>query len=886
MGGISANPGDAGLLERSGELSALATALGAVTPGGQGRIVLVAGEAGIGKTALLRQFTAAAAPAARVLWSRCEPLFTARPLGPVLELAGAIGGETAARAADGGTPYDVASALFPGLAATPTIAVVEDVHWADEATLDVVRLFARRVAGAPVLLVLSYREDELDRSHPLRVVLGDLPGSERVTRLELGGLSARAVAELAGPGGRVDAGELHRRTAGNCFYVTEVLASGGETVPRSVRDAVLARVARLRGAARDVLDAASVVPGPTEAWLLDALAPAAPAVLDECLATGMLVLAGDRVEFRHEIAREVVAESLPPGRRRALHRAALDALAAHPAGQRELARLAHHADAAGDGAAVLTYAPAAAAQALAAGARREAARLYARALRFAPTLEPDGQVTLLEAFADAASPTDMGREAAGALRAAIAIHAERGDPVRQGDALRRLGSLLGKGGALAEAVAAISAAVALLEEQPPGPELARAYNAMAAATGITDDDAGVLWGKKAIEAAEQADCLDAVGDTLNVVGTAELRQGNLGGLERLDRSLEIARQARDDLGIARAYMHPAAALAGRREWAIAERYIRQGREFCQDRGMQSGYGWLTEFAAEAALAQGRWDEALARATELRGWLADEAWMFRVTGLVTMAALQARRGEPGCAALLDEAERTARPTATARTVLQVAAVRAEAAWLAGAEPRQIGEVVRSARAGPAVTRWFAGEVEAWAHRAGLDCGDPAELPEPYRLEIRGDADGAARWWLDRGCAYDAALALAWSGDRLLMRRALDLLHDLGAKPAAAVVARQLRLLGEQGLRRGPRPATAANAAGLTSRQAEILALLAEGLSNSEIAARLVVSGRTVDHHVLAVFRKLGVRNRAEARAAGERLGLLDGPLGHGPGGPSR
>ncbi len=146
----------------------------------------------------------------------------------------------------------------------------------------------------------------------------------------------------------------------------------------------------------------------------------------------------------------------------------------------------------------------------------------------------------------------------------------------------------------------------------------------------------------------------------------------------------------------------------------------------------------------------------------------------------------------------------------------------------------------------------------------------------RLELRGEADKAARWWLERGCSYDAALALTWSGDRLLMRRALDLLHNLGAKPAAAIVARQLRLLGEQGVRRGPRPATAANAAGLTRRQAEILALLAAGLSNTEIAARLVVSCRTVDHHVLTIFHKLGVHNRAQARAAALRLGLAGEP----------
>ena len=277
-GGVGAG-GGAGLLERSVQLSSLGGAL-ATAASGLGRIVLVAGEAGIGKTALLRRFCADVDGSARVLWAGCDPLFTPRPLGPVLELAGVLGGEVAARAADGARPYDVAVALLRELEAGPSVMVLEDVHWADEATLDVIRVVGRRVEQVPALLVLSYRDDELDRSHPLRIVLADLPGSDRVTRLALAGLSPRAVAELAGPAG-VAAGELARWTAGNPFLVTEVLAAGTGPVPRSVRDAVLGRAARLGTAARQVLDAAAVVPGPAEPWLLDALAPAAARWTDD-----------------------------------------------------------------------------------------------------------------------------------------------------------------------------------------------------------------------------------------------------------------------------------------------------------------------------------------------------------------------------------------------------------------------------------------------------------------------------------------------------------------------------------------------------------------------------------------------------------------------------
>ena len=585
----------------------------------------------------------------------------------------------------------------------------------------------------------------------------------------------------------------------------------------------------------------------------------------------MVVLAGARVGFRHEIARQVVEESLPPGRRAGLHRAALAALAGQAVP--DLARLAHHAEAAGDADAVLRFAPAAAERAAAAGARREAAGQYARALRFADALEPAGRATLLERFAGVACYTGMSKEATAALREAVEIHRARGDLLRQGDALRQLAIQVGKDGERAEASAALSEAVTALEQLPPGPELARTYNAMAAVLGVVGDAEALRWGERALELAERVGCLDAIGDTLNIVGTAELGRGNLEGLAKLDRSRELAEQAEDELGVVRAYMHPALALAARREWVLAERYIQPGLVFCRERGLEAWEGWLTTLAAEAALARGRWDEAVSTVATILAWPAGGFSEFRVSALVISARVQARRGEPGYWPALDEAAQAAKAAPAALFGLLVAAGRAEAAWLEGAPPERIGEETGSAgEPGPAEIRWFTGELEVWRHRAGLDCGDPAALPEPYRLEITGDAEAAARWWQERGCSYEAALALAGSCDRAALRRALDMLHELGARPAAAIVARRLRALGEQGVRRGPRSATAANPAGLTSREAEVLRLVAAGLSNTEIAAQLVLSDRTVDNHVSAILRKLGAHTRGEASAHAAQLGL--------------
>ena len=304
------------LLERSGQLAAFEGHLAAVRASSRGRIVLLGGEAGIGKTALVRRFCEQQTGSSRVLAGACDALFTPHPLGPFLDVAQATGGELEQLLAGGGRPHEVAMALVRELrGGSPTILVVEDLHWADEATLDVLKLLGRRIDSVPTLLLLTYRDDELDRGHPLRLLLGELPGGDEVVRLRLDRLSPSAVAELARSQG-VDPDELYRKTAGNPFFVSEVLASGGALIPNTVRDAVLARAARLTAGARSVLEAVAVVPDQAEPWLLEVLAPESLAHLPECLASGMLTAGREGVAFRHQLARLAVEDSLDPVRRR------------------------------------------------------------------------------------------------------------------------------------------------------------------------------------------------------------------------------------------------------------------------------------------------------------------------------------------------------------------------------------------------------------------------------------------------------------------------------------------------------------------------------------------------------------------------------------------
>ena len=539
------------LLERESSL-ALLSEYAAQAAGGEGRLVLLSGEAGVGKSALVERLCRDL-PDARWSWSMCDGLFTPRPLGPLFDLADQLGGALLDRCRAGAGREELFRTLLAQVRASGglDVVVVEDVHWADEATLDLLRYLSRRLRGAALLLIATYRDDGLAVGDQLRVTLGDL-GSQRCTRrVGLVPLSPEAVRTLAGGSGP-PAPELYRLTGGNPFYVTEVLRAGMDEVPPSARDAVLARAARLSAEAREVLDVAALTGARVEARLLESVTGCPPSVLDELLESGLLVGDGAWVRFRHEIARLAVAHAVAGHRGQVIHGLVLAAL--RSLGCDDDARMAFHAEAAVDGAAVLRYAASAARRAARLASHREAAAQYERALRFSGGADPVTLAGLHEGLADEVALLDRWDDAETAGERALALWREAGDRLREGDALRRLSRIRWNMCRGREAVAAAEAAVSALEPLGPSVELARAYATFANQRMLyADYDVAIDLARRAQALAVRFGATDVHSDALRHPGRQPFGQGP--GLGRPDAPRARHRAGRGAPSRGRARLH-------------------------------------------------------------------------------------------------------------------------------------------------------------------------------------------------------------------------------------------------------------------------------------------------------------------------------------------
>ncbi|MGH2454778.1 MAG: ATP-binding protein [Candidatus Limnocylindria bacterium] len=848
------------LIEREAPLAELASCLTDALAG-IGRFVLVRGEAGIGKSALVERFVAALPPEIPLLSGICDGVGTPKPFGPLHDIGDRLGAELITLLDAHAERHAVSAWVMDRLATLqPAALVIEDVQWADEATIELLTFLARRADGMGLLVVATFR-DEDPLPPPVRRFLGQLAGMNAVRQLVVQPLSPDGVARMAADG-TADPDELYRLTSGNPFFVSQVLAAGEDRVPVSIADALRARLDRLSPRALSALEAAAIIGSRSEPWLLAAVAAEDVLGADECHEAGLLAR-GEVVAFRHELTRLAVLEVLPVFRGIGLHRRTLDALLR--GGSTDDARLAHHAEGAAEGAAVLHHAVAAGEAAMRVGANHEAVAQLRRAVRFLDQAQEATRARILELLATALYSVNRLPEAYEVRQRALEARVRMGDALLSADNERELGKLAFWRGDGTEGRERVARSRELLEPLGETRVLAMTYATSGGMEVGRDTEAARSWLQRALDMGRRLGDAEVEAVALNNLGSMALMEGNLAGEDQLLESLRISQEHGLFERAHTAMFNLAGLLADAREPVRAEKYLAQLLDYVS--GVQIERCNLDCTLARLQLETGAWADAERHASvalEYARTPSDD----QALALTTLATLAIRRGAGEWRDLLDQAERIVSGYGDYGFLAPIVRARAEAAWLDGSladlRPRLREAADWATQIG---SPWSRGEFTWWLRLAGarIDRLPEGQLAEPYRLALKGERRAAAADFDRRGLRFEAALMLAASDDETELRGAHERFMALGADAAARKMVDSLRRIGATAPR-GPRPTTRSHPSGLTGREAEIARLIGEGLSNAEIAGRLVLSPRTVAHHVSAVLGKLEVRSRAAVAAA--------------------
>lgn len=856
------------LLERDSQLAAI-TRAHEKAAAGRGSVVLVTGEAGIGKTSLATRFVADLGRYGRVLSGTCDDLAVPRPLGPFHDFVAKVSGPfqrvLAGRAPAGEAHWRFLEELSQP--PRPVVLVLEDVHWADGATLDVVTYVGRRVATLPVLVILTYRDREVPLDHPLHVTLSSIRASVS-HHLALDPLSTDAVTTLVGE----DAENVYELTGGNPFFVSELAGwptgPDNPSVPPSVTSAVAARVFRLGPEGRDLVEAVSVVPGRIAVPILSRLITSWEGPAEEGERAGLLIVGAAQVRFRHELARTAVRDQLTVARRRHLHREVLEVLLETDASP---ADIVYHAEEAGATEIVGDHIASAAREALDAESYREAYLHYLKAIGMVDGLTVEARPQLFEELATTAHLVGEIDTALPAVEQAIDLNRRAGNTSALGRNIRILARLRWNLGDTVGSADSGRESVTILEPLGDTVELARSYNFLATGAVLSSRNGdGIEWGERALDLARRLG--DRRGETEALITTGAARfYLNPDETSALEEAYETADSLSDRFEAQRAllclayghlmWIRPDPGL----DWA--ERLL----SYTRRHGLIGQELIALSLRARYHLREGKWNTADEIAQLRPGRVSD---FVETALLVTEASLAVRRGDPGAESTVARAGARADQMGDLMRHGAVLASEVELSLVTeSATPMERATWVKETiESGPGPVGAEGVVAAAWASVAGRQVTLSEPMPPAYEAMTRRDWSAAADAFGDVGWIHDRALMLSLLDEESAQVEALEIALDVGADALAERVRRRMRAL-DIPVPLGPRASTRANPARLTNRQVEVLTLLTDGLTNPEIAERLYVSPRTIDRHVHGILRKLGVGNRQEAASRAAELGVI-------------
>ena len=852
------------LIERAEFLASMQTKFEAVAKG-EGHCILLGGEAGMGKTSLVRAFCREKENDCKIYQGTCDALFTPRLMGPLYDIAWQMGSDLWESSESIADRTRLFTRFLNELSKQEgkTLIIFEDIHWADEATLDFIKFLARRITRIPCLFVLTYRDNEIHSHHPLRNVLGQLP-TDSFTRLHLTQLSRQAVETMVTEKGY--SGEnVYNISGGNPFYVNEILASYSPGVPDNIKDSILSVYNQQAETTKRMWQILSVLPTGFETRYLERMEPLYCPAIENSLDSKILILKDGLLFFKHELYRRTIEASLSPFVRIALNKRILDLFCESFEQNKEIERIIHHAKNANEYALVTHYAPLAAKQAAFVGAHIEASRLYLTAIEYYQGKDQNKLLEFYELYAYECYLTSKNKDAIIYTTKSLNLWKEKNDQEKIGNCMRFLSRLWWFEGKQERAESYAVQAIEVLDKQPSSKAKAMAYSDMSRLKMTMDlTDECLLWGEKAIAIAQEVDDQETVSNALNIMGSSLMLDGPTlqKGLGLLQQSLEIALKNSYHEHVARAYTSIASVGVSKKEYKIAKKALDEGLFYCEEKDIDSQKLYMLSYKARLNLETGNWKDACIVADNL---LKNEDLfpILKICALAVLATIKIRSGDKDALPLLLEAKVLAFETMELQRIIPALLALLEYEWITGksyiemeALSKAIHRIMDLGKFSKESRFYF------WLRKTGKDYLLPKEKLENDEENSLISFTKELELWENWGCPYEHALAL-FEGSIADKKKALMMVQSLGADAVYEKMKLEMRTSGIRNIPRGIRKTTQSNAAHLTEREIDVLLLLKEGMQNKEIAGRLFISAKTVDHHISALLFKLDVNTRIKA-----------------------
>ncbi len=860
------------LVEREGLMASLHKHFENIA-GGEGHCILLSGEAGIGKTALVKAFCKQHAGECCTYQGACDDLFAPRPLAPLYDVLWQVNKERWPVPPSNEDRSGLFANFFQELSAKKDklLIVFEDIHWADEGTLDFIKFFVRRIDQLPCLFILTYRDDEIYARHLLRNVLGQLP-PDSFTKLAVVPLSKQAVVEMAIQKG-YSGEDVYSISGGNPFYVNEILASYSPGIPDNIKDAILSVYERQKEGTRNAWQIWSIIPEGLEVERIARIKSSWD--INHCFAINVIMVQNGKVIFKHELYRRTIEESLTPLKRMELNKMMLELFLDSFEERGEIERILHYAKNANEKGLVAKYAPIAAEKAASLGGHKEASRLFVTAIEYFEGDDGNQLTQLYESYAYECYLSNQIKEAIVFTEKVLAFRKKENDLEKIGDSLRFLSRLWWFDGNRNHAEAFAQQAIEVLKDQQTSSAKAFAFSNMSQLKMLSDETAAcILWGEQAIEMASGLGNSEILSHALNNVGSVQMSIPSFQqkAIAMLHRSLEIALKHSYHEHAARAYTNLGSSLVKIRNYTLAGEALEEGIRYCEVRDLNSWSAYMLSWKARLNLETGNWAEAVNIAENLLRSQSQPA-IIKITALIALAKVRMRTGEKVAPALLMEAKTIAFETMELQRVIPSMVALLEYEWLTGnmiIESNDIEDTcVLMQRSGIEQEKK---ELAFWMKKAGRHFTPLKEEESIYDLNIAVEELNAAAFWNKSGCPYEEALVM-FEGKDDDKRKAIAIISDLGAIAVYEKMKQEMRNLGIKNIPRGIRNSTRSNEALLTGREMEILQLLKEDLQNKEIAAKLYISPKTVDHHISSILFKLDAHSRSKAVAEAIRRGVL-------------